>query len=58
MFELCEDAPQHVPEEVPRCFSPMDEVLEAMEEHEEQEEHEHEPPQRTTTPRDGAANDG
>ena len=35
----------------------MEEVLEAMEEHEEQEEHEHEHPQRTTTPRDGAANE-
>ena len=57
MFELCEDAPQQVPEEAPRCFSPMEEVLEAMEEHEEQEEHEHEHPQRTTTPRDGAANE-
>ena len=35
----------------------MEEVLEAMEEHDEQQKHEHEHPQRTTTPRDGAANE-
>ena len=35
----------------------MEEVLEAMEEHEEQREHEHDHPQRTTKPRDDAANE-